>query len=83
MDLLTIVDQHTQECSALEPAHSLTVAKVVHVLDAIALDQGHPESITAESLAVVFWMAGLTTHGVKLNFIKPGKPVDNGYYREL
>jgi putative transposase len=79
---LTIVDQYTRECPALEPAHSLTATKVAHVLDAIALDRGYPESITVDNgteFSSRIMDGWAYEHGVKLNFIRPGKPVDNGY----
>ena len=79
---LTIVDQYTRECPALEPAHSLTAAKVAHVLDAIAVDRGYPESITVDNgteFSSRIMDGWAYEHGVKLDFIRPGKPVDNGY----
>ena len=79
---LTVVDQYTRECPVLEPAQSLTAAKVVHALDKVAAVRGYPESITVDngsefcSRIMDGWAYG---HGVNLDFIRPGKPTENGY----
>ncbi|HET6841049.1 MAG TPA: IS3 family transposase, partial [Candidatus Angelobacter sp.] len=79
---LTVVDQYTRECPVLEAAHSLTAAKVVDALDSVAAKRGYPESITVDngsefcSRVMDGWAY---RHGVKLDFIRPGKPVENGY----
>ena len=46
---LTVVDQCTRECPVLEPAQSLTAAKVVHALDQVAAQRGYPESIAVDN----------------------------------
>ncbi len=79
--VLTVVDQYTRESPALEPAHSLTAAKVVDVLEEIAAQRGYPESITVDngtSSVAESWMAGHYKRGVKLDFIRR-QTVDNGY----
>ena len=81
---LTVVDRYTRECPVLEAAHSLTAAKVVDALDTVAAKRGYPESITVDngsefcSRVMDGWAY---RHGVKLDFIRPGKPVENGYSR--
>lgn len=80
--VLTIVDQYSRECPLLEAGRSLTGKEVVESLDRLALFRGLPESITVDngaefcSRAVDAWAYA---HGVKLDFIRPGKPVENGY----
>jgi len=80
--VLTIVDQYSRECPLLEAGKSLTGKQVVESLDRLALFRGLPESITVDngaefcSRAVDAWAYA---HGVKLDFIRPGKPVENGY----
>ena len=79
---LTVVDQCTRECPVLEPAQSLTAAKVVHALDRVAAQRGYPESITVDNgseFSSRVMDAWAYRHGVKLDFIRPGKPVENGY----
>lgn len=80
--VLTVVDQYSRECPLLEAGRSLTGKAVVESLDRLALFRGLPESITVDngaefcSRAVDGWAY---QHGVKLDFIRPGKPVENGY----
>ncbi len=79
---LTVVDQYTRECPVLEAAYSLTAAKVVHALDTAAAKRGYPESITVDNgseFCSRVMDAWAYRHGVKLDFIRPGKPVENGY----
>ena len=79
---LRVVDQSTRECPVLEAAHSLRAAKVAHALESAAAKRGYPESITVDkgsefcSRVMDAWAY---RHGVKLDFIGPGKPVENGY----
>jgi len=80
---LTVVDNHTRECLAIEVAQSLTGDDVVRVLTNIAkkrhqyplrtqADNG-PEFI---SLALDKWAY---ENGVTLDFSRPGKPTDNPF----
>ena len=78
--VLTLVDQYTRECLALEPAFSMTGVKVAACLDAVAVDRGLPKSIRVDngtefqSRAMDAWAYH---NGVQLDFIRPGKPVEN------
>lgn len=80
--VLTIVDNFSRECPALEVDHSLTGKRVTRVLDRIALTRELPEVITVDngpefiSKALDLWAF---EHGVKLRFIQPGKPTQNAY----
>ncbi len=80
--VLTIVDNFSRECPALEVDHSLTGKRVSRVLDRIALTRELPEVITVDngpefiSKALDLWAF---EHGVKLRFIQPGKPTQNAY----
>jgi putative transposase len=79
---LNIVDDFTRECLAIEVDTSLPGARVVAVLDRLAELRGLPASITVdhgpefESQALDAWAYKT---GVRLAFIRPGKPVDNAY----
>jgi putative transposase len=78
---LTLVDQYTRECLALDPAFSMTGAKVAACLDRVVAKQGAPQSIRVDngtefqSRAMDGWAY---RNRVKLDFIRPGKPVENG-----
>lgn len=80
--VLTVVDQYTRECPVLEPATSLTGAKVAQRLSEVAKTHGLPQSITVDngsefySQAMDSWAYRNKVH---LDFIRPGKPVENGY----
>jgi putative transposase len=80
--VLTLVDQFSRECLRLEADFSLSGKKVAQALEAVAQDRPLPESITVDngsefsSRALDAWAY---SRGVKLDFIRPGKPVENGY----
>lgn len=80
--VLTIVDQFSRECPLLEAGVSLTGRQVVDCLERLALFRGMPEAITVDngaefcSKALDAWAY---QRGVKLDFIRPGRPVENGF----
>lgn len=80
--VLAIVDDYSRECLALEVDTSLPGARVVAVLERLADLRGLPHSITVdhgpefESQALDAWAY---RRGVRLGFIRPGKPVENAY----
>ncbi len=77
---LNIVDAFNREGLASEVDTSLPAARVVQVLDEIALARGYPQRLTADngpefrSQALDAWAY---THGVELVFIDAGKPAQN------
>jgi putative transposase len=79
---LAIVDDCTRECLVLEVDTSLTGQRVVAVLKRLAGLRGLPDSITVdhgpefESQVLDAWSYAA---GVRLAFIRPGKPVENAY----
>ena len=79
---LTIVDDFSRECPAIEVDTSLGGARVVQVLERLAETRGLPELITLDNgpeftgRALDEWAY---RHGVKLNFIRPGKPIENAF----
>jgi putative transposase len=79
---LTIVDDFTRECLAIEVDTSLPGSRVVAVLERLRDLRGLPRSITVdhgpefEGRVLDAWAY---QHGVDLAFIRPGKPVDNCY----
>jgi putative transposase len=80
--VLTVVDQFTRECLVLHADNSLSGEKVAMALDKVVALRGAPESITVDngteftSKALDLWAYKNTVH---LDFIRPGKPVENGY----
>jgi len=80
--ILTVVDQYTRECLCMYADRSQTGQKVAEQLDRLIALRGPPASITSDNGAEFTGRAMDTwAHqaGVKLNFIRPGKPVENGY----
>ncbi len=80
--LLTIVDDCTRECPAIEVDTSLGGLRVRRVLDRIASERGLPEAIVVDN-GPEFRGRVLTAwseeRGVRLEFIQPGKPTQNAY----
>ncbi len=80
--VLGIVDDLSPECPSLDVCHSLTVERVAEVLEHLACTRGVPEAITVDqgpelaSRALDEWA---WCRRLKLQFIQPGKPVQNGY----
>jgi len=80
--ILTVVDQYTRECLCLQADRSQTGEKVVEQLKRLVALRGVPESITTDNGSEFAGQAMDTwAHqaGVKLDFIQPGRPVQNGY----
>jgi putative transposase len=80
--ILTVVDQFTRECLCLWAEQSVTGEKVARALEPIVCQRGAPHSITVDngsefaSRAMDAWAY---RHGIQLDFIRPGKPVENGF----
>jgi putative transposase len=80
--VLTVVDNFTRECPIIEAGISLTGKSVVEQLERLARGRGLPRSITVDngsefiSKALDYWAY---QHDVKLDFIRPGKPVENAF----
>ncbi len=80
--ILTVVDQYTRECLCAYADRSQTGEKVVEQMKLLVAQRGVPESITTDNggefagQAMDVWAYQV---GVKLHFIRPGKPVENGH----
>lgn len=80
--ILTVVDQYTRECLCVHPQRSQTGRKVAEQLSRIVAARGAPESITSDNGSEFVGKAmEVWSHqtGVKLDFIRPGRPVENGF----
>lgn len=80
--VLTLIDQYTRECPLLEPGVSLTGRHVVEGLERVRTVRPLPQSITVDNggeFAGRALDAWAYQHHVKLDFIRPGKPVENGF----
>lgn len=80
--VLAVVDDFTRECLAVEVDSSIGGARVARVLDRIIEFRGKPEGITVDNgpefagRALDSWAY---RNKVRLEFIRPGKPVENAY----
>ena len=79
---LTLVDVFTRECLALLSDTSLSGHKVAALLDQVAAGRGYPKLITVDN-GTEFYSKAMDSwayrHGVQLDFIRPGRPMENGY----
>jgi putative transposase len=84
--VLTVMDEFSRECLALDAAVSIPGMRVTRVLDAIASKRGYPQIISSDNgpeftgRAMDQWAS---RHGVRLHFIQPGKPTQNAFIESL
>jgi putative transposase len=79
---LTVVDDCTRECLAIEVDTSITGTRVKHVMNRLAESRGLPQSITVDNgpeFQGQVLDAWAYQAGVNLSFIRPGKPNENAY----
>jgi transposase InsO family protein len=80
--MLTLVDEYTRECLAIDVARRMTAEDVLERLTDLFIRRGVPDCIRSDngaeftSKAVREWLAKV---GVKTLFIEPGSPWENGY----
>lgn len=80
--LLTVIDEYTRECLAIDVARRLTSEDVLERLSDLFVRRGVPEHIRSDNgseftaLKVREWMARVD---VKTLYIEPGSPWENGY----
>jgi putative transposase len=80
--VLSVVDEYTRKCFRIEVDTSINGVRVARVLTEIGQIEGLPEIIIIDngpefiSNALDNWAY---QRGVKLTFIRPGKPVENAY----
>ena len=80
--MLTIIDEYTRECLAIDVGRSLTRESVLERLTELFIQRGIPEHIRSDNgseftaKAVRKWLKAL---GVTTLYITPGSPWENGY----
>lgn len=80
--LLAVIDQFTKECPLIVLDFSISGVRVTRELDWLLLTRGKPEAITVDNgpefagIALDRWAY---KNEVKLDFIRPGKPVENAF----
>jgi len=79
---LTIADDYSQECPAIEVDTSLGVSRVIQLIERLAEMKGLTKVITTDDgpeFASKVCGEWAYRKGVKLNFILPRKPIVNAY----
>lgn len=78
----TLVDDYSKECPGILASRSIGGQRIADYLDQLACTRPLPEVIVCDngpeftSLAMDRWA---DRHGIKLSFIQPGKPQQNGF----
>ncbi len=78
---LTIVDEFTHECLAIDVAGSIRSARVIEVLIRLVSVHGSPQYLRSDNgpeFIATALLAWLTTGAIDTAFIAPGKPWQNG-----
>jgi len=74
------MDEFTREALAIEVAHSIPAARVIEVLERLRSERGLPDVVITDngseftSRAFDAWAYA---RGIKIEYIQPGKPVQN------
>lgn len=79
---LTVIDHFSRECVLIEAAVSLPAVKVTEALDKVMADRGQPRIITTDNgteFTSGHFDSWAHRRGIKLDFIAPGRPVENSY----
>jgi len=82
LKVFSVLDDFSRESLALTVDTSITGGRVARVLDGLAARRGYPDGIVMDngpeftSRALDAWAY---KHGVKLDFIEPGKPAQNAF----
>lgn len=80
--MLTLIDEHTRECLAIDVARSLKHGDVLERLSDLFIRRGVPKYLRSDNgseftaIAVREWLEKV---GVQTLFIEPGSPWENGY----
>lgn len=79
---LTVLDEFTKECPAIEVDSSLSGERVTRVLDRVIEERGRPEGLRLDNgpeFTSRCFIAWAEQRGIPLIYIQPGKPVQNSY----
>ena len=80
--ILVIIDLFSRECLILKTGISLKGADVVKSLEEVRMNRDLPQAITVDNGSEFISKkldAWAYYHGVKLDFIRPGKPIENAF----
>lgn len=80
--ILNVVDQLSRECLAAEVRTTFPAKEVTQVLERLIAIYGRPESLTADNgseFTSRHFDSWAYHHGITIDFIRPGKPVENAF----
>ena len=80
--MLTAIDQVSRECVCLEAAQRLPADAVTRALDQAMATYGQPTAITSDNgteFTSNIFDQWAYKRGIELDFIAPGRPMDNGF----
>jgi putative transposase len=80
--VLTVVDDFTRSCPGLLTQSSIPGRGVTNFLDQRAVIQGYPQSIRVDNgpeFTGKHFQQWAEQHGIYIDYIEPGKPMDNGF----
>jgi len=81
LKMLTVIDEYSRECLAIETASSITARGVLRVLNRLIAERGAPRYLRRDNgpefiaQNVKLWLKAV---GVKTLYIEPGSPWQNG-----
>jgi putative transposase len=78
----TLVDDFTRECIAIEVGPSLPAWRITPALDRVIRERGKPRSLVCDNgpeFAGRIFDAWAHANAIALQFIRPGKPVENAF----
>ena len=79
---VNILDDWNREAMGIKASHTLPAERVTDYLDWLAMQRGYPKQLRVDngpeniSERMRVWAHG---HGVRIQYIQPGKPAQNGY----
>ncbi len=80
--ILAALDHFSRECVCLEAAYHVPACAVTAALEAAIVQRAHPKVLTLDNgteFTSSHFDAWAHRHGIRLDFIAPGKPVQNTY----
>jgi putative transposase len=80
--VLSIVDNFTRECLALETDTSFASPRVTRVLDDVIAQRGVPKALRMDNgpeLTSRHFLAWCMERKIAMHHIQPGKPMQNGH----
>jgi putative transposase len=80
--VLTVIDTHRRECLAFDVERSMGASHVTAALDRAIATRGKPRMITCDNrteFTINHFDAWAHKRGIAIDFIQPGRPVENGF----